>query len=538
MPAKGGKRPLLSQGKGRPGQMRILFINQYYSPDSAATGQLMADEAQELSRRGHEVHVLCSARAYGGGNERYPAYEILDEVHVHRVGATGFGRRNTVGRLADYLSFYLIAMMRAFFLPRMDVCVCLTTPPFIGVVGAALRALKGTQFILWVMDVYPQIAVTLGAIKRGSLLDRVLGLLSKSLYQRASQIISLGEVMTQRLVEAGADPARICMVHNWVPREAVEPKHRKESRTRAGWGLNGDLTVMYSGNLGLGHDLTTFVKAAHCLQKDIDFKMLFVGEGKGRASLEKTSKTEDANCVSFYPPRPLADLSDSLAAGDIHLVSQNLGTQGLIVPSKVYGILASGRPSLFIGPEDCEPAQIIHSSNSGIVVPPGDVEGATNALRLLLDSPDLRKSMGLRARECYESRFGCARGVAAISEVIEETAKAPLAIALHLKPLLLLAAAGAIAITLAIWGKGIGHFFASPFQDLWNGGLAQAFHTYSASPTFWGLLVGSFVISAGLTPLVMMMARKIGAVDRGGFRKVSQGSIPLLGGIAVAIRFL
>ena len=114
--------------------MRILLINQFYRPDVAATGQLLGDLAEKLASDGHEAHVLCSQRAYGGGEDTYPKNEVVHGVHVHRVGACGFGRGKLLGRMVDYLSFYLLAMVRALRLPRMAVCVALTTPPFVALV--------------------------------------------------------------------------------------------------------------------------------------------------------------------------------------------------------------------------------------------------------------------------------------------------------------------------------------------------------------------------------------------------------------------
>jgi colanic acid biosynthesis glycosyl transferase WcaI len=202
--------------------MRILFINQFYVPDTAATGQLLADVAEELAGRGHDVHVVCSRRAYNGGGPALAGEQLVNGVHVHRLGATGFGRKRMVGRILDYASFYLLALHQAFALPRMDVCVALTTPPFIALVALLLRRLRGTRMVVWTMDLYPEIAVALGVLKERCLLRRVLARLSRRVYRTAGAIVSLGEVMAQRLVEAGAPREKIAVVHNWVPREAVD----------------------------------------------------------------------------------------------------------------------------------------------------------------------------------------------------------------------------------------------------------------------------------------------------------------------------
>ena len=201
--------------------MRILLINQFYIPDIAATGQLLADVAESLAAEGHEVYVICSRRRYGGGRDLFAADEMVNGVNVHRVWATGFGQSSTVGRMFDWLSFYLLAMVKAFRLAKVDVCVALTTPPFIALIGLLLAKLKGSRNVIWVMDVYPEVAAAYEVLSKRGLVYRLLARLNRVLYRNAEAIISLGESMAQRLQSAGAPSARIYTVHNWVPRESV-----------------------------------------------------------------------------------------------------------------------------------------------------------------------------------------------------------------------------------------------------------------------------------------------------------------------------
>jgi len=204
--------------------LRILLLNQFYPPDVAATGQLLGDLAEGLVRQGHEVHVLCSRRTYAGGNREFLPEESLEGVHIHRVRATGFGRKVTAGRLIDYASFYIFAMWQAILMPRMDVSVCLTTPPFIALIGLLLRWLKGTRMVLWTMDLYPEVAVAYGYLRKTSFVRWLSSVISKNLYKGSFCIISLGEVMTERLIEAGAPPSKIVTVHNWAPGHSFSPR--------------------------------------------------------------------------------------------------------------------------------------------------------------------------------------------------------------------------------------------------------------------------------------------------------------------------
>ena len=201
--------------------MRILFLNQYYIPDVAATGQLMADVAEELAAQGHEVHVICSRRSYYGGAAEFMPYEVTNGVYIHRVRATGFGRGRPVGRMIDYVSFYVLAAWRALRLVKMDVCMALTTPPFIALIGLMLRRLRGTKMLVWTMDVYPEVAVAFDVLREKSLLYRFLARVSRRVSRDAVAVIALGDVMAERLKEAGVPHNKIVVVHNWVPGEGV-----------------------------------------------------------------------------------------------------------------------------------------------------------------------------------------------------------------------------------------------------------------------------------------------------------------------------
>ena len=199
----------------------MLLLNQFYKPDTAATGQLLADVAERLVACGHEVDVICGRHGYNGGSWSPTTVETIEGVRVHHVATTGFGRLRLAGRAVDYLSFFVSATVCAFRLPKADLCVSLTTPPFIAVIGWLLSKLRGTKNVMWVMDLYPEIAVAYHVLSQRSVLRRVLGRLNRRLYANAAAVISLGEVMTRKLYEAGARAERLYTVHNWVPGEAA-----------------------------------------------------------------------------------------------------------------------------------------------------------------------------------------------------------------------------------------------------------------------------------------------------------------------------
>ena len=180
---------------------------------------------------------------------------------------------------------------------------------------------------------------------------------------------------------------------------------------------------MYSGNLGIGQDLHTVLRAVARLNSDKDLQIVIIGGGKGLPSVKQLVSELQMKNVEFGEPVPLYKLFDVLATGDIHIICQKVGTEGLLVPSKIYSTLAVGRPSLFVGPADCEVGRIVHDSRSGFIVEPGDIEGASDALTSLTNSPALRWEMGENAREYYEYYFGRKKSVAKIITIIEQVGR-------------------------------------------------------------------------------------------------------------------
>lgn len=182
------------------------------------------------------------------------------------------------------------------------------------------------------------------------------------------------------------------------------------------------VTLLYSGNFGLGHDLETILRAFQTLNGDANLHLLLVGGGRAMADFRQLVTELKLENTEIRPSVPLYELSSLLACGDIHIVAQRPRTEGLIVPSKIYGTLAAGRPVIFIGPEHCEVAQIVHESVCGFVVAPGDVASAVNALRRLALDAGLRREMGERAKKYYQEKLGRKRSVAQIIDVIERVA--------------------------------------------------------------------------------------------------------------------
>lgn len=388
--------------------MRILLLNQFFWPDSAATSQLLTDLARGLAEIGHEVYVIAADGGYAP-DATGDAFGDAPPVHIVRVKALPFVR-GKLGRVMSYGSFYVRAAVEGLRLPRPDLVLTLTTPPLLSLLGTLLQRMRGARHFIWEMDMYPDVAVDLGTFRAGGLLDRVVGGLADFSRRRADGIIALGECMRQRLIGRGIDPAKIFVAENWADGAAIRPMPRP--------GNHRDLVVLYSGNLGLAHDLDTATGAMLELREDARVRFVFAGSGGRRAELQRFVAEHAIRSVEMRPYAPRASLSESLAVGDVGLVTQREATCGSVVPSKVYGLLAAGRPIVFVGPEGATPARLVRRFGCGWHVRVRDVAGLADLLRRLAEDRDLVREAGRRARQALETNFDSPLGVARISELL------------------------------------------------------------------------------------------------------------------------
>lgn len=337
----------------------VLFINRVYPPAPGATGEMLRDLAVRLGARGHEITVLTTSF------ENAARDEVFDGVRVVRIPAA-FSRDGFVRRAVSYLLMIPRFLTCALWLPRHDFVVTKTDPPMLAVLGPMLAVFKGCRVVHWAQDIYPEVAEELGVLPKGNLFTRLLKAASTSALRRCDAVVSIGRCMTRRLRERGVDFARIHEIPNWAPR--LESPDRSGFRARHH--LEGDFVVQYSGNLGLAHEFDTLLEAAFRLrEKPVVF--LVVGSGPRLAGLVEAAKSRGLANIRFLPPQPAECLADSLAAADAHLVSLRSALCGLVVPSKVYGALASGRPVFFVGPASSEAARLITEHGAGVVVEPG-----------------------------------------------------------------------------------------------------------------------------------------------------------------------
>jgi glycosyltransferase involved in cell wall biosynthesis len=425
--AGSGPRPLTLGPTVR--SRRLLFINQYYWPDHASTAQHLTDLTEALAAEGLECHVLCSQGGYRPDVPRPPRFEVHKGVRIHRMPATALGRRNSLTRMADYLSFYIRALAVALALPRFDVVTTLTTPPIIGLIGTLLRRLKGSRHVYWSMDLHPDASLALGRMSPRHALVAGLAWLSNTVYRLADKVVVLGPYMEDRVAAKGVRRDRLVTVPVWSRRDEIYPLTREGHPLRESLGLSDNFVAMYSGNLGLAHSFDEFLEAARRLRDRTDMVFLYVGDGPRLAEVRDAQEREGLTNVRLLGYFPRGQLHASLSVADVHLISMRREMTGLVVPGKLYGVMASGRPALFVGPDHCESADTIRAAGCGLTVRLGDPAGLVEALTRLADDPELRRQMGERGRTAflasYEKDLCCTRWHEIVGDLLERTSAVP-----------------------------------------------------------------------------------------------------------------
>src|SRR6516162_375319 len=386
---------------------RLIFVNRFFAPDHSATSQILSDLAFHLASAERDVHVVTSSQLYDDAKAALPVSQIINGVHVHRVPSTGFGRNALLGRSIDYVSFYRSMWQCLITLAQEgDIIVAKTDPPLTSIIAMAAARRNGVRLVNWLQDIYPETAIELGVpFMRGPLAASLTALRNRSLRQADATVV-VGDLMARKVESLGAPAARVHVIPNWCNDKVIRPVTQSENPLRQSWGLAGQFVLGYSGNLGRAHEFQTVLAAAERLRDEPHFIFLMIGGGKRFEELARAVKRQGlTRSFRFIPYQEQKMLSDSLAVADAHWLSLNPKLEGLIVPSKFYGIAAVGKPIIVIGDKDGEIARLVQQHDCGIVVAPGDANALVDAMRRLSNAPDTISEMGRRARAMLDGHF-------------------------------------------------------------------------------------------------------------------------------------
>jgi len=354
---------------------RLLVLNQYYVPGREATARLLTELCESLAGD-FEITVVTGTTAGAG-----PGVDWRNEVKIVRVPSTAFDRTRMPLRAANYLTYLMLALVRGMTVARPDLVFAQTDPPFVGLVALLVARRFGVPLVVGVKDLLPETAVEFGGL-RSPLPAGAIRRAIDSYLRRADRVVAIGETMRRRLEDRGVE--RVTVIPDWVDTDAIRPLAQES---------DGRFVVMHSGNVGHTQDLDTLVAAAREVP-EVD--VVIVGAGSRWAELERLAS--GVPNVSFRPYVPYERLAESLSSATLHFVGLASGLSGYVIPSRLYGVLAAGRPVLVAAEADSEAAQLVTRASCGIVVSPGRSGEVAAAIRAARNGEYDLRAMGERGR--------------------------------------------------------------------------------------------------------------------------------------------
>jgi len=397
--------------------MHIAFFNRSYFPDQTATGQLLTDLCEDLVRdHGCRVSVVAGPplQPLPGQETRrrgVVSRERHNGVEIHRANGTRLDKRRFAGRATNYMTYFASACYAGLRLDRPDVVVALTDPPIIGLAAWVAARRCGAPLVMAFKDLFPEVTALLPDFHSDTI-NAALQRVNRFLVARAAMNIALGETMRRRLIDdKGAAAERTTIIPDWADTSVISPGPKDNAFARA-HGLVNRFVVMHSGNLGLSQSLETIVGAADLLQDQRDIEFVFQGDGVSKPMLEALVRERGLSNVRFLPFAAKSSLGESFASADTFIVSLQRGLAGYIVPSKLYGILAAGRPYIAAVEDTCEVAALTRTHDCGLVVEPGDAGQLAGALMRLYRDRPLMARCGHNARQVglsFDRRLQVAR---------------------------------------------------------------------------------------------------------------------------------
>jgi colanic acid biosynthesis glycosyl transferase WcaI len=389
----------------------IVFVEQYYYPEGWGGAQIPLDITTALAETGRAVTVYC-------GKDPYVAVHTdgyIDPrdagVKIRYVPRYRLGRGHKKGLIIQ-LWFPIVTALMLLTSRRPTMLMVQTNPPLIVIAMSIVATIFRVPLVIIAQDLYPEVMIAHGMIRARGRWGRILAALFRFAYSHAARVVSLGPRMTRRLVDKGVATERICEIPNWATGD-LRVVRGPENDLIAAWNLSGKFVLLYSGNLGIAHDVDTAIQAIAASRAALpNLRLVILGQGSRISQAESLVKRLGIDdLVTFKDLVPAGQLPQSLGIADLALVTLLPGFEGLVVPSKLLGHMARGIPTLYVGPDDSDVAELISKSGGGLTVRNGEVEQLASSLVLLSKDPVALHRMGRSAAAYYSEHLSRESGL-------------------------------------------------------------------------------------------------------------------------------
>jgi glycosyltransferase involved in cell wall biosynthesis len=383
----------------------IVIVSQVFYPNTISTSNLLTELALNIQDENSKISVICGF-ADGAEQQVLDRYENYHGIEIYRCGINTNSRAGILQRIISYICYLIHAGWKLIFFKGNNIIIGVTNPPFLCILLMIVSLINGCTYYFLMHDVYPEGLVAVGKLKEHSFVNRIWRKLNKLSYQRAKKLIVLGRDMADLLIEKyDINSSKIEYIPNWslMTTEELIPFEKNDLAHELG--IQDKFVVQYSGNMGLWHDIDTFILAADKLKTNLDIQFLFIGNGmRQKRAYQLAQKLELTNII-WMDFAPKDRLNTSLTCAHVALISLNSGLEGIAVPCKLYGILGSGKAIIAQVPAKSEVAYTILEEECGFVIPPGDVDELVNKIQQLEKDRELTSRMGLQSFHAYKSKY-------------------------------------------------------------------------------------------------------------------------------------
>ncbi len=399
---------------------RMLIYAHYYYPDVASTGQILTDLAEGL-KDDFYITVICTVPSYGGRIARHYRlhkyyYEDINGVEVIRVRVPEFKKNSKISRLFNITSYFFAAISATFKTGHQDYIYAMSQPPILGgMLGVIGKRIKKAKLIYNIQDFNPEQIMAVNYVKNKMILNTVMAI-DKHSCKKSDKIIVVGRDMKETLKKRFLKPPKHVCINNWIDEENIIPlekDNKKVKELRKNFGVEDKFVIMYSGNIGLYYDLLNLIKVIEKFKENDKIAFVFAGAGSIKDNLQEYATKHGMTNVVFVPYQDKEHLVYSLNVADVHLVVNAKGIKGVSVPSKLYGVMAAGKPVLGILEEGTEARCIVEESGCGLVSNPGDYEAIEALIRRFIECKnyDSLNEMGIKGREFLDEHLTKAKSI-------------------------------------------------------------------------------------------------------------------------------
>tara|TARA_B100000686_G_scaffold310017_1_gene352479 strand:- start:143 stop:1357 length:1215 start_codon:yes stop_codon:yes gene_type:complete len=396
----------------------LLLICQVFHPDDTSTSQLFSALMRQLQSQGVEVMVLCGFPSYMPASD-LPRKETWQGIKIQRCGLRLQGKRSLFFRSISYFFFLLESFFRLLTYSQVTHWLGVTNPPFVAWTLALASLIHRHSFHFFFLDLHPEGLIAIGGLPADAWYVSLWKKLNHWSYQRAKHLLVLGRDMTSLLSHHYRLPVeRFSYLPHWSATEMDFPLEFHKSVFVQRWQLENKFVVQYSGNMGLWHDIENFVRCANDLEGQADMQFVFIGNGRRLVKAKQLAAELDVSNVQWHDFVPIDELSHSLASCHVSLISLRAGLEGVAVPCKLYGILASGRAVVAQVPLESEVALTVKDHQCGVVVDPSDVSLLVKQLKSLSQQPELVAEMGRNAFAAYQQHYSLEQAAKRFKQIL------------------------------------------------------------------------------------------------------------------------